>query len=116
MATFQELMRIAELTVKDKTSSKRMGEILSILKKHDVGRGISPEKAVAILEDLGPTYVKMGQIASNRSDLLPKDYCEAFEKLRAMLHLFPLLKSSKLSSAPTANLGTRYFRSLRKSL
>ena len=35
MATFQELMRIAELTVKDKTSSKRMGEILSILKKHD---------------------------------------------------------------------------------
>lgn len=89
MATFQELMRIAELTVKDKTSSKRMGEILSILKKHDVGRGISPEKAVAILEDLGPTYVKMGQIASNRSDLLPKDYCEAFEKLRANVAPIP---------------------------
>ena len=89
MATFQELMRIAELTVKDKTSSKRMGEILSILKKHDVGHGISPEKAVAILEDLGPTYVKMGQIASNRSDLLPKDYCEAFEKLRANVAPIP---------------------------
>ena len=89
MATFQELMRIAELTVKDKTSSKRMGEILSILKNHDVGHGISPEKAVAILEDLGPTYVKMGQIASNRSDLLPKDYCEALTKLRSSVAPMP---------------------------
>lgn len=83
MATFRELMHIAELTVKDKTSGKRMGEIMSILKQFDVRHGITPEKAVAILEALGPTYVKMGQIASNRSDLLPKEYCEAFEKLRA---------------------------------
>ena len=83
MATFRELMHIAELTVKDKTSGKRMGEIMSILKEFDVRHGITPEKAVAILEALGPTYVKMGQIASNRSDLLPKEYCEAFEKLRA---------------------------------
>ena len=89
MATFRELMHVAELTVKDKTSSKRMGEIAAILKKHDVRHGISPEKAVAILEELGPTYVKMGQIASNRSDLLPKAYCEAFEKLRANVPPIP---------------------------
>ncbi len=89
MATFQELMRIAELTVKDKTSSKRMGEIMSILKTYDVRHGITPQKAVRILEELGPTYVKMGQIASNRSDLLPKEYCEAFEKLRANVPPIP---------------------------
>ena len=89
MATFQELTRIAELTVKDKTSTKRMGEIMSILKNYDVRHGITPQKAVRILEDLGPTYVKMGQIASNRSDLLPKDYCEAFEKLRANVPPIP---------------------------
>ena len=83
MATFRDFMRIADITVKDKTSSRRMREILAILKKHDVAHGLSPQKAVSILEDLGPTYVKMGQIASNRSDLLPKEYCEAFEKLRA---------------------------------
>lgn len=89
MATFRELMHIAELTVHDKTSGKRMGEIMSILKEFDVRHGISPEKAIAILEALGPTYVKMGQIASNRSDLLPKEYCEAFEKLRANVAPIP---------------------------
>ncbi len=89
MPTFREFMRIADITIKDKTSSKRMGEIFSILKKHDATHGIPPEKAVAILEDLGPTYVKMGQIASNRSDLLPKSYCDAFEKLRANVPPIP---------------------------
>lgn len=83
MPTFRDFMRVADITIKDKTSSRRMREILAILKKHDVTHGLTPQKAVAVLEDLGPTYVKMGQIASNRSDLLPKEYCEAFEKLRA---------------------------------
>lgn len=83
MATFKEFLRVAEITVKDKTSGKRMKEIRQILLKHHAMSGLTPEKAVAILEDLGPTYVKIGQIASNRSDLLPKGYCDAFEKLRA---------------------------------
>ncbi|WP_139651646.1 ABC1 kinase family protein [Raoultibacter phocaeensis] len=83
MATFKEFLRVAEITVKDKTSGKRMKEIRHILQKHRVASGLTPEKAVAVLEDLGPTYVKIGQIASNRSDLLPKEYCDAFEKLRA---------------------------------
>lgn len=83
MATFKEFLRVAEITVKDKTSGKRMKEIRQILAKHHAMSGLTPEKAVAILEDLGPTYVKIGQIASNRSDLLPKGYCDAFEKLRA---------------------------------
>lgn len=83
MATFKEFLRVAEVTVKDKTSGKRMKEIRQILMKHQAFSGLTPEKAVVILEDLGPTYVKIGQIASNRSDLLPKEYCDAFEKLRA---------------------------------
>lgn len=83
MATFKEFLRVAEVTVKDKTSSSRMKEIRAILKKHHAFSGLTPEKAVAILEDLGPTFVKIGQIASNRSDLLPNGYCDAFEKLRA---------------------------------
>lgn len=89
MATFREFMRIADLTIRDKTSSKRMKEIFEILKRHDVQHGISPEKTVSILEELGPTYVKMGQIASNRSDLLPQKYCEALEKLRANVPPLP---------------------------
>lgn len=83
MSTFKELMRVIQISIKDKTSSKRMKEIESILKKHEVFKGLTPQKATSILEDLGPTFVKMGQIASNRSDILPNDYCEAFKALRS---------------------------------
>lgn len=83
MPTFKEFLKVAELTVTDKTSGKRSREILGILRSHHVTQGMDPQKAVAILEALGPTFVKMGQIASNRSDMLPKEYCEAFQQLRA---------------------------------
>lgn len=89
MATFREFLRVAEMTVKDKTSTKRMKEIRVILKEHSAFSGLTPEKATAILEDLGPTFVKIGQIASNRSDLLPKAYCDAFEKLRTEVPPMP---------------------------
>ena len=36
MPTFREFMRVADLTIKDKTSGKRMGEIRAILKKHEM--------------------------------------------------------------------------------
>lgn len=89
MPTFREFLRVAELALKDKTSGKRMKEIRGILKKHDAFKGITPEKATAILEDLGPTFVKMGQIASNRADILPKEYCDAFESLRTNVPALP---------------------------
>lgn len=89
MPTFREFLRVAELALQDKTSGKRMKDIRGILKKHDAFKGITPEKATAILEDLGPTFVKMGQIASNRADILPKEYCDAFESLRTKVPAIP---------------------------
>lgn len=82
MATFEEFMKVAEITLKDKTSHKRMNEIVRIMREYRVLHGLTPERAVEVLQALGPTYVKIGQLASNRSDLLPKAYCDAFEKLR----------------------------------
>lgn len=83
MPTFREVMKVAEVTFKDNTSGKRMREIERILRKHHAYSGLTPQKATAILEDLGPTFVKMGQIASNRSDIIPKEYADAFKALRA---------------------------------
>ena len=82
MATFEEFMKVAEISIKDKTSHKRMNEIMRIMRQYKVLHGLAPEQAVEVLQALGPTYVKIGQLASNRSDLLPKAYCDAFEKLR----------------------------------
>jgi ubiquinone biosynthesis protein len=63
-------------------ASKRFIEILSVLKKHHLTKGLSPVKLREILEELGPTFVKIGQMLSMRSDLIPKNYCKELEKLR----------------------------------
>ena len=89
MATFEEFVKVAEISLKDKTSHKRMNEIVHIMREYHVMRGLTPEKAVEVLQALGPTYVKIGQLASNRSDLLPKAYCDAFEKLRDDVNPMP---------------------------
>lgn len=64
--------------------SKRLEEILAVIKKHQVVKnGLTPETLRHILEDLGPTFIKIGQIMSSRTDVLPKEYCEQLEMLRA---------------------------------
>ncbi|MGE4548500.1 MAG: ABC1 kinase family protein [Intestinibacillus sp.] len=63
-------------------SRGRLREILAILARHDIVRGLSPQKLRAIIEDLGPTFVKLGQIMSMRRDMLPDAYCEELARLR----------------------------------
>lgn len=62
---------------------KRLREISSVLHKHSISRGVTPEKLRMILEELGPTYIKLGQIASMHSDILPKKYCDELMRLRS---------------------------------
>lgn len=62
---------------------RRLGQILRILKNHKVTRGIDPVKFREILEDLGPTYVKIGQIMATRQDIFSRRYCRELEKLRS---------------------------------
>ena len=61
MATFEEFMKVAEISIKDKTSHKRMNEIVRIMRQYKVLHGLTPEQAVEVLQALGPTYVKIGQ-------------------------------------------------------
>ncbi len=61
----------------------RLKEIIAVLRKYNYDNGITPEISVNILQDLGPTFVKIGQIASQQTDYLPPEYCEAFANLRS---------------------------------
>ena len=56
----------------------RLKEIIAVLKKYNYDNGITPEISVNILQDLGPTFVKIGQIASQQTEYLPHEYFEAF--------------------------------------
>ena len=49
---------------------ERLREITAVLKKHAITRGVSPEKLRLILEDLGPTYIKLGQIFFPRDTVM----------------------------------------------
>ncbi len=70
-------------------SKERLKEIAAILRSHELVKGLTPEKLRAILEDLGPTYIKLGQIMSMRSDMIPKEYCEALTQLRTAVPPMP---------------------------
>ena len=43
-------------------AGSRLSEILQVLRKHQITKGLTPVRLREILEDLGPTYVKLGQI------------------------------------------------------
>lgn len=70
-------------------SKSRLREILSVIRKHNIARGVSPEKIRLILEDLGPTYIKLGQILSMRSDILPKKICDELMLLQSEVTPMP---------------------------
>ena len=65
-----------------KSRSKRMREIISILHKHQFLNKLAPEEFRAAFEELGPSFVKIGQTLSTRSEILPKAYCEELTKLQ----------------------------------
>jgi ubiquinone biosynthesis protein len=49
-----------------------------------------PVKIRLLLEELGPTYVKMGQIVSSRSESLPAEWQDELDKLQSDVPPFPL--------------------------
>ncbi|WP_283651276.1 ABC1 kinase family protein [Ileibacterium valens] len=65
------------------SKSERFVQMVEVLRKYHAFKGMTPVKLRMILEDLGPTYVKLGQIMSSRSDILDPVYCKELEKLRS---------------------------------
>ncbi|MBW3093779.1 AarF/ABC1/UbiB kinase family protein [Bifidobacterium sp. 64T4] len=63
--------------------AKRLKEIVRIAKQFDIFHGLTPVKMRLMFEALGPTFVKVGQILSMRSEMLPQSFCDELSKLRA---------------------------------
>ena len=83
LSTKMKQMLSGELREMKKHEKTRGAEIIAIFAKHNFyANGFTPEELRTTLEDLGPTYVKIGQIMSSRVDMLPESYCKELEKLR----------------------------------
>ncbi|MCH4209100.1 ABC1 kinase family protein [Bifidobacterium sp.] len=70
---------------------KRLGQIAAIARQFDVMHGLTPVRLRLMLEALGPTFVKVGQMLSMRSEILPQPFCDELAKLRADADPMPYL-------------------------
>lgn len=60
----------------------RMGKKPEINSEEIVSKGTVYERIRLVLEELGPTFVKLGQTFSNREDLLPAELIQELQKLQ----------------------------------
>lgn len=57
-----------------------------------------PQRLVAVLERLGPTYIKVGQLLATRTDYLPAPYAEALRSLQDDATPFSALRARQIIS------------------
>ena len=70
---------------------------LKVLHETDiVADASSSERMRNLLEQLGPTYVKIGQMMASRSDILPPDMIEELSKLQSNAAPFPWEDASQV--------------------
>jgi ubiquinone biosynthesis protein len=69
-----------------------------------VGRLTVPERLRRTLEELGATYIKLGQVLSGRADLLPREYIEELSKL---LDAAPPVSVAEIREIIEQELGSR---------
>ena len=81
----------------------RFIEIISILKNSALIRNFTPQKLCETIIKLGPTFIKIGQIMSNRYDLLPKEYCDALANLRSNVTPMEFKKVSQILKSELGN-------------
>ncbi|WP_423818969.1 AarF/UbiB family protein [Salinimicrobium sp. TIG7-5_MAKvit] len=69
----------------------------------------SPEELVEDLKQMGPTYVKLGQLLSTRPDLLPDKYLEALASLQDDLPTIPFEEVREIVEGELGNKISKAF-------
>lgn len=69
---------------------ERAGHVLHVEHAADLARLSAPVQVRLALEELGPTFVKLGQILAGRADLFGPEWIAEFEKLHSQVPALPL--------------------------
>lgn len=99
-------------THKQDDGGSRLREIRQVLLRNHITRGITPEKLRIILEELGPTFIKLGQIMSLHSDILPKRYCDELLKLNSEVTPMPFHDVEQVLREEYSTEWETYFQSI----
>ncbi|MFA6072497.1 MAG: AarF/UbiB family protein [Candidatus Woesearchaeota archaeon] len=79
-------------------SSYILKKELSIWKKSNI---TEPQVVRLILEEMGGSFVKLGQLLSLRPDLIPQDYCFELSKLQDSVKPFPFKDAKEIIEKET---------------
>lgn len=93
------IMRYSEDIVVDMTPVTRFRYFVQKLLFRDVDllENLSlPEKARLMIQELGPTFVKFGQIVSSRTTDLPEEWSAQLDKLQSNVPPFPFEKARQI--------------------
>ena len=80
------LGEIMERVFDRKDATAKVGD-----KRPDFDRAMypSPQRIRRVFEELGPTFIKLGQLLSTRADMFPPEYLEEFKKLQNRVSPIP---------------------------
>ncbi|MBS3162382.1 AarF/ABC1/UbiB kinase family protein [Candidatus Woesearchaeota archaeon] len=102
---FSRLRIIVELLIKEGfgdvierlhfNTPMHFGTKLDIKGKKEV-EGTTPQRLRIVFEEAGGAFVKLGQMLSLRSDLIPQEYCDEFSKLQDSVKPFPMYQVRKI--------------------
>jgi ubiquinone biosynthesis protein len=71
-------------------------QMVSKKRRERVERFSRAERVRMALEELGPTYIKLGQILSTRPDLVPHDFVKELAKLQDKVPAYPFADFSRI--------------------
>lgn len=85
--------------------SARLKEIMTVMRKHhflsNFYRQEAPEEICAALQELGPTFIKLGQILSTRPGLVSPAYIKTFHQLQDQVKADPFASVQQTFAAAT---------------
>ena len=97
MKHFQRALKIVSVVgrhrldefVREKKISPKLKLTLMLFRVFGASRGSRGERLRLALEELGPIFIKFGQLLSTRPDFIPPDICRELNKLQDKVPPFP---------------------------